>query len=57
MDSGGPTARAWPNWTYPLYEYQMIEFLNKTGCNNGEDEKKTFKCLRDVDAETIRNAR
>lgn len=35
----------------------MIEFLNKTGCNNGEDEKKTFKCLRDVDAETIRNAR
>jgi carboxylesterase type B len=57
MDSGGPTARAWPNWTYPLYEDQMVEFLNRTGCNVGGDEKKTFKCLRDADAEKIRNAR
>lgn len=57
MDSGGPTARAWPNWTYPLYENQTVEFLNRTGCNVGQDEKKVFDCLRGVDAETIRNAR
>ncbi|KAJ9094099.1 hypothetical protein QFC21_006200 [Naganishia friedmannii] len=56
MDSGGSTARAWANWTYPLYECQMQEFLNRTGCNVGDDEKKTFKCLRNVDAEIIRNA-
>lgn len=57
MDSGGATARAWPNWTYPLYEYQTMQFLNMTGCNKGDDEKKTFKCLRGLDAEIIRNAR
>ena len=57
MNSGGATARAWPNWTAPLYEYQTIQFLNMTGCNNGDNEKKTFKCLRGLDAEIIRNAR
>lgn len=57
MNSGGPTARVWPDWNYPLYQKQMVEFLQKTGCMWGENERRTFECLREVEVETIRNAR
>ncbi|CAE6523244.1 unnamed protein product [Rhizoctonia solani] len=56
MDSGGPTARAFPNWTYPLYQTQAEEFLNLTGCYRGENETATFACLRDLPVDTIKNA-
>ncbi|KAF8704552.1 type-B carboxylesterase lipase family, partial [Rhizoctonia solani] len=56
MDSGGPTARAFPDWTYPLYQTQTDEFLNLTGCYRGADETATFSCLRGISMETIRNA-
>ncbi|KAG8747312.1 hypothetical protein FRC10_001491 [Ceratobasidium sp. 414] len=54
MDSGGPTARAFPNWTYPLY--QTEEFLSLTGCANEADFTATFTCLRSLQASTIRDA-
>ncbi|CAE6457227.1 unnamed protein product [Rhizoctonia solani] len=56
MDSGGPTARAFPNWTYPLYQTQTEEFLNRTGCYRGDNEIATFSCLRELPMDTIRNA-
>ncbi|KAG8712830.1 hypothetical protein FRC08_014045 [Ceratobasidium sp. 394] len=56
MDSGGPTARAFPNWTYPLYQTQTEEFLNLTGCAKGADSAATFTCLRSLQASTIRDA-
>ncbi|KAJ1308069.1 hypothetical protein OPQ81_002135 [Rhizoctonia solani] len=56
MDSGGPTARAFPNWTYPLYQTQAEEFLNRTGCYRGENETATFACLRGLSVDTIRSA-
>ncbi|CAE7081466.1 unnamed protein product [Rhizoctonia solani] len=56
MDSGGPTARAFPNWTYPLYQTQTEEFLHRTGCYRGEDETVTFACLRELPVDTIKNA-
>ncbi|KAF8751501.1 Carboxylesterase family [Rhizoctonia solani] len=56
MDSGGPTARAFPDWTYPLYQTQTDEFLNLTGCYRGANETATFSCLRGISMETIRNA-
>ncbi|KAB5591730.1 Carboxylesterase [Ceratobasidium theobromae] len=56
MDSGGPTSRAFPNWTYPLYQTQTEEFLNLTGCFRGEDEAATFDCLRAVPQNNIKNA-
>lgn len=56
MDSGGPTSRAFPNWTYPLYQTQTEEFLNLTGCFRGENETATFDCLRAVPQDTIKSA-
>ncbi|KEP51580.1 carboxylesterase [Rhizoctonia solani 123E] len=56
MDSGGPTARAFPNWTYPLYQTQAEEFLDRTGCYRGENETATFACLRELPVDTIRGA-
>ncbi|KAG9078859.1 hypothetical protein FRC06_008127, partial [Ceratobasidium sp. 370] len=56
MDSGGPTARAFPNWTYPLYQTQTEEFLSLTGCAKGADSAATFTCLRGLQASTIRDA-
>ncbi|KAF8704549.1 type-B carboxylesterase lipase family, partial [Rhizoctonia solani] len=56
MDSGGPTARAFPDWTYPLYQTQTDEFLNLTGCYRGANETATFSCLREISMETIKNA-
>jgi acetylcholinesterase len=59
LNSGGPTARMWSDWTYPMYEKQFRRFLEKTGCHRGEDEKATFDCLRSPSLEpnTIRTAR
>ncbi|KAL8277278.1 hypothetical protein RQP46_010347 [Phenoliferia psychrophenolica] len=31
MDSGAPTSRAFPNYTYPIYETQAKEFLSDVG--------------------------
>ncbi|KAH7341257.1 acetylcholinesterase [Rhizoctonia solani] len=56
MDSGGPTTRAIPDWTYPLYQTQMSEFLDFTGCSRGGDEIATFSCLRELPQSTITNA-
>lgn len=56
MDSGGPSAAVKTDWTYRLYTEQMAEFLKRTGCT-GEDAVKVFDCLREVDAEKIREAR
>ncbi|KAF8751506.1 type-B carboxylesterase lipase family [Rhizoctonia solani] len=56
MDSGAPTARAIPDWTYPVYQTQMSEFLNITGCSRGSDEVATFSCLREVPQRTITDA-
>ncbi|CAE6535479.1 unnamed protein product [Rhizoctonia solani] len=56
MDSGGPTARAFPNWTYPLYQTQTEEFLNLTGCYKGDNEAATFACLRGLPVDTIKSA-
>ncbi|CAE6403418.1 unnamed protein product [Rhizoctonia solani] len=56
MDSGGPTSRAFPNWTYPLYQTQTEEFLNRTGCYRGENETATFACLRGLPVDNIKNA-
>lgn len=50
MDSGGPTARAFPDATYPIYEQQMSEFLDQTHCEKGGDVSATFDCLRAIDA-------
>jgi acetylcholinesterase len=58
MNSGGPTARAWPDWTYELYNKQMDEFLVKTNCKQQDgDEHKTFDCLRKAKAAEIEDAR
>lgn len=59
MVSGGPTARIWPDWTYPMYEKQAKRFLEMTGCLRGEDEKATFDCLRSpsLESSAIRTAR
>ncbi|QRV89870.1 carbohydrate esterase family 10 protein [Ceratobasidium sp. AG-Ba] len=56
MDSGGPTARAFPNWTYPLYQTQTQEFLTRVGCNNKSSSTATFACLRGLQADIIKNA-
>ncbi|KAG8734077.1 hypothetical protein FRC12_018661 [Ceratobasidium sp. 428] len=56
MDSGGPTARAFPNWTYPLYQTQTAEFLSLTGCASKANSAATFTCLRSISADTIKNA-
>ena len=55
MDSGGPAARAWPDWTWPLYNTQAEEFFNRTGCSGKGDA--VWGCLRALDVEVIRNAR
>ncbi|KAG9087111.1 hypothetical protein FS749_003163 [Ceratobasidium sp. UAMH 11750] len=56
MDSGGPTARAFPKWTYPFYQTQMEEFRNLTGCAKGADSAARFACLRSLQADTVKNA-
>ncbi|KAF8602860.1 triacylglycerol lipase FGL4 [Ceratobasidium sp. AG-I] len=56
MDSGGPTSRAFPNWTYPLYQTQTQEFLTLAGCDKGDNETATFTCLRALPADTIKSA-
>ncbi|KAF8602903.1 acetylcholinesterase [Ceratobasidium sp. AG-I] len=56
MDSGAPTARACPNWTYPLYQTQTDEFLALAGCEKGNSANATFACLRSVLADTLKNA-
>jgi acetylcholinesterase len=58
MNSGGPAARAWPNWTYPLYEQQAGEFFNLTGCSTdfAAGEKEGWECLRELDVERVVNA-
>jgi hypothetical protein len=42
--------------TYPLYQTQTEEFLNRTGCFRGENETATFVCLRTLPQGTIKNA-
>ncbi|KAG9121455.1 hypothetical protein FRC07_002583 [Ceratobasidium sp. 392] len=56
MDSGGPTARAFPNWTYPLYQTQTQEFLGLTGCADKAGSAATFTCLRNITVDTIKSA-
>jgi len=51
MSSGGPTSRAYPSASWPLYEKQYLEFLAKVGCSPGAG---VWDCLRKVDIETIR---
>ena len=55
MDSGGPASRAWPDWTFPLYEKQAGEFFNMTGCTQEGDAR--WQCLRQLDAGKVANAR
>lgn len=55
MNSGGPAARAWPDWTFPLYERQADEFFGLTGCTQEGQER--WGCLRSLDAGRIVNAR
>jgi hypothetical protein len=59
MNSGGPAARAWPDWTSELYEKQAGEFFGLTGCamdgNGGEGAG--WECLRELDVERVVNAR
>lgn len=38
--------RGFPDYTYPMYETQMSEFLDGTKCERGHDWRKTFACLR-----------
>ncbi|KAH7341284.1 Alpha/Beta hydrolase protein [Rhizoctonia solani] len=57
MDSGGPTSPVNPEIrTYPLYQTQAEEFLNRTGCYRGENEIATFACLRRLPVDNIKNA-
>lgn len=56
LNSGGPSAAVKTDWTHGLYNEQMAEFLERTGCT-GEVAVKAFDCLREVDAEKIRDAR
>ena len=55
MDSGGPAARAWPDYTYPLYELQAQEFFNMTGC--AAEGTADWDCLRAASLKTIVTAR
>ncbi|KAK4702104.1 hypothetical protein P7C70_g4122, partial [Phenoliferia sp. Uapishka_3] len=55
MDSGAPTARAFPNYTYPIYETQTHEFLGRVGCEDIKGAQATFKCLRSLNASLIQN--
>jgi len=51
MSSGGPTSRAYPTASWPLYEKQYLEFLTGVGCSPG---RRVWDCLRKVDIEIIR---
>ncbi|WYZ40811.1 hypothetical protein EsH8_IV_001152 [Colletotrichum jinshuiense] len=52
--SGGVTARAFPNATYPLYKKQYEEYMNFLGCPM-EDNAASLACLRAADINDIRN--
>lgn len=49
--------RAFPNWTYSVYETQTQEFLSDVGCDgNLGGPQAAYKCLRSLDASVIQNA-
>lgn len=54
FQSGGPTTRAFPDYSYPLYERHYQEFLSVVGCNEIEGDERVLDCLRNVDFEVIR---
>ncbi|KAI9737413.1 MAG: hypothetical protein M1834_009567 [Cirrosporium novae-zelandiae] len=50
MQSGGVTARAFPNASYALYQRQYAQFMNGIGCAEVND---TLDCLRAVNVSII----
>ncbi|KAI9737254.1 MAG: hypothetical protein M1818_005787 [Claussenomyces sp. TS43310] len=55
MQSGGPTARAFPNHTYPLYQQNYAEYLSAVGCSEIAGDSAVLACLREIDIKIIWN--
>jgi len=53
FQSGGPTTRAFPNYSYPLYARHFKEFIAGVGCDKAKKDDAVLKCLRSVDIAVI----
>ncbi|EKG16480.1 Carboxylesterase type B [Macrophomina phaseolina MS6] len=58
LQSGGVTARAFPNASYPLYQAQFSEFLGLIGCNDvrNSTDAAILACLRAAPISSIQLA-
>ncbi|KAI8939169.1 hypothetical protein NX059_005001 [Plenodomus lindquistii] len=58
LQSGGVTARSFPNATYPLYQRQFARYLDLVGCNDLANSTDTalLSCLRAAPITSIQNA-
>ncbi|ORY04465.1 Alpha/Beta hydrolase protein [Clohesyomyces aquaticus] len=52
LSSGSPTARAFPNATYPLYQRQFSQFMTGIGCPTSPNNE-ALACLRTADSSKI----
>ncbi|KAF2465671.1 alpha/beta-hydrolase [Lindgomyces ingoldianus] len=55
LSSGSPTARAFPNATYPLYRRQFSQFMAALNCPESPNDT-ALACLRAVDISLIQSA-